>query len=63
MVWDGLADLILVERVAMYLVRIARAKVYEANVGVSDFSVVWGRYIAGLDDASVFLEGPCDNES
>jgi len=51
----GLADEILVERVAMYLVRIARAEVYEANVGVSDFSVVWGRYIAGLDKTLRFL--------
>jgi len=46
---EGLADEILVGRVAMYLVRIARAEVYEANVGVSDKSVVWGRYVAGLD--------------
>lgn len=45
----GLADEILVRRVAMYLIRIARAEVYEANVGVSDASVVWGRYISGLD--------------
>jgi len=52
---SGLADEILVERVAMYLVRIARAEVYEANVGVSDFSVVWGRYIAGLDKTLRFL--------
>lgn len=47
---EGLADEILVRRVAMYLIRIARAEVYEANVGVSDASVVWGRYIAGLDN-------------
>jgi len=46
---EGLVDEILVGRVAMYLVRIARAEVYEANVGVSDKSVVWGRYVAGLD--------------
>lgn len=48
---DGLVDEILVGRVAMYLIRIARAEVYEANVGVSDKSVVWGRYVAGLDNA------------
>jgi len=48
---EGLVDEILVGRVAMYLVRIARAEVYEANVGVSDKSVVWGKYIAGLDKA------------
>lgn len=47
---EGLADEILVGRVAMYLIRIARAEVYEANVGVSDASVVWGRYISGLDN-------------
>ena len=46
---EGLADEILVERVAMYLVRIARAEVYEANVGVSSASVAWGKYIADLD--------------
>jgi len=47
---EGLADEILVGRVAMYLIRIVRAEVYEANVGVSDMSVVWGRYIVGLDN-------------
>jgi len=47
---EGLADEILVGRVAMYLIRIVRAEVYEANVGVSDASVVWGKYIAGLDN-------------
>jgi len=46
---EGLADEILARRVAMYLIRIARAEVYEANVGVSDESAVWGKYIAGLD--------------
>jgi hypothetical protein len=46
---SGLADEILVERVAMYLIRIARAEVYEANVGVSSASAAWGKYIAGLD--------------
>ena len=48
---EGLVDEILVGRVAMYLIRIVRAEVYEANVGVSDKSVVWGKYIAGLDKA------------
>ena len=47
---EGLADEILVERVAMYLIRIARAEVYEAHVGVSSASLVWGRYVAGLDN-------------
>jgi hypothetical protein len=45
----GLVDEILVGRVAMYLIRIARAEVYEANVGVSGASVAWGKYVAGLD--------------
>jgi hypothetical protein len=47
---EGLADEILVGRVAMYLIRIVRAEVYEANVGVSDAAVVWGKYIGGLDN-------------
>jgi hypothetical protein len=47
---EGLADEILVGRVAMYLIRIVRAEVYEANVGVSDAAVVWGKYITGLDN-------------
>jgi hypothetical protein len=47
---EGLADEILVGRVAMYLIRIVRAEVYEANVGVSDAAVAWGKYIAGLDN-------------
>jgi hypothetical protein len=47
----GLADEILVGRVAMYLIRIARAEVYEANVGVSSASAAWGKYIADLDDS------------
>jgi hypothetical protein len=45
----GLADEILAERVAMYLIRVARAEVYEANMGVSSSSVAWGKYIADLD--------------
>lgn len=45
----GLADEVLVGRVAMYLIRIVRAEVYEVNVGVSDASAVWGRYIGELD--------------
>ena len=46
---EGLVDEILVERVAMYLIRVARAEVYEANVGVSSASGAWGKYVAGLD--------------
>jgi hypothetical protein len=53
---QGLADEILVERVAMYLIRVARAEVYEAQVGVSSSLVAWGRYVAGLDNMlRVFL--------
>jgi hypothetical protein len=53
---EGLADEIFVERVAMYLIRIARAEVYEANVGVSSGSGAWGKYVAGLDSMlRVFL--------
>jgi hypothetical protein len=52
----GLADEILVERVAMYLIRVARAEVYEANVGVSTSSAAWGKYVADLDNMlRVFL--------
>jgi hypothetical protein len=46
---DGIADEILVGRVAMVLIRVARAEVYEANVEVSDSSVLWGKYISDLD--------------
>lgn len=47
---EGLADEILVGRVAMYLIRIARVEVYEANVGVSDEAIVLGKYISCLDN-------------
>jgi len=46
---EGLADEILVGRVAMYLIRIVRAEVYEANVGFSDTFTICGRYIESLD--------------
>ena len=48
---EGVADEILVRRAAMYLIRIARAEAYEANVGLSDKSMLWGRYVAGLDNS------------
>jgi len=48
---EGLADEVLVGRVAMYLIRAVRAEVYEANVGVSDKSAAWGKYITELDKA------------
>ena len=46
----GLADEILAGRVAMYLIRIARAEAYESAIGVTDKLVLWGRYIRGLDN-------------
>ena len=47
---EGLADEILAGRVAMYLIRIVRAEVYESAMGVSDRSVLWGKYISRLDN-------------
>jgi hypothetical protein len=47
---DSVADQIMVERIAMYLVRIARAEAYECFVGVSEKSVLWGGYISRLDN-------------
>jgi hypothetical protein len=47
---DCVADRILVERAAMYLIRIMRAEAYEAVSGVSDKSVQWGVYISRLDN-------------
>ncbi|MDH5483218.1 MAG: hypothetical protein OEY22_10155 [Candidatus Bathyarchaeota archaeon] len=47
---DSVADRILVERTAMYLIRIARAEAYESAVGVSEKSVLWGAYISRLDN-------------
>ena len=45
----GIGDEICVNRVAMYLIRIARTEVYEAQLGVSSDSVLLGKYIADLD--------------
>lgn len=47
---EGVADEILAGRVAMYLIRIARAETYESMVGVTDKSVSWGKYISRLDN-------------
>jgi hypothetical protein len=47
---DSLADKILVERAAMYLVRIMRAEAYEASKGMSDKSAQLGMYIGRLDN-------------
>jgi len=46
---DSLADRILLERAAMYLVRIIRAEAYEATVGLSEKTSFWGYYISRLD--------------
>jgi len=46
---DSLADRILVERSAMYLVRIMRAEAYDASVGVTEKTAFWGYYITRLD--------------
>ncbi len=47
---DSVADKILVERAAMYLIRIMRAEAYEATVGMSEKSAFWGTYIGRLDN-------------
>lgn len=47
---ESVADRILVERAGMYLVRIARAEAYEAAVGVTEKSALWGAYISRLDN-------------
>jgi len=47
---ESLADRILVERAAMYLIRIARAEAYEVAVGVTEKSALWGAYISRLDN-------------
>lgn len=47
---EGLADEILVGRVAMYLIRIVRAENYESALGVTEKSALWGRYITRLDN-------------
>ncbi len=47
---DGVADRILAERAAMYLVRIARAEAYEAAMGVSGKTATWGAYVTRLDN-------------
>jgi len=47
---ESVADRILVERAAMYLIRIARAEAYESVAGVSESSALWGSYISRLDN-------------
>jgi hypothetical protein len=47
---DCVADRILVERAAMYLIRIMRAEAYEAAKGVTEKTAQWGMYISRLDN-------------
>ncbi len=47
---DSVADKILVERAAMYLIRIMRAEGYEAAEGLTEKSALWGMYIGRLDN-------------
>ena len=47
---DTIADKILVERAAMYLIRIMRAEAYEAQRGMTDKSGQFGMYIGRLDN-------------
>lgn len=47
---DSLADKILVERAAMYLIKIMRAEAYEAQKGMTDKSAQLGFYIGRLDN-------------
>ena len=47
---DTFADKILVERAAMYLIRIMRAESYEASKGMTDKSAQLGMYIGRLDN-------------
>jgi hypothetical protein len=46
---DSLADKILVERAAMYMIRILRAEAYDAGKGISEKGSAVGVYIARLD--------------
>lgn len=46
---DGVADRLLAERAAMYLIRLTRVEAYEAAVGVTEETVLLGRYIERLD--------------
>jgi hypothetical protein len=47
---ESVADRILVERAAMYLIRIARAEAYDVAVGVTEKSALWGSYISRMDN-------------
>ena len=47
---DTIADKILVERAAMYLIKIMRAETYEASKGMTDKSAQLGMYVGRLDN-------------
>jgi hypothetical protein len=60
----GLGDEICASRAAMYLIRVARVEVYEAQLGVSSDSVLLGKYIADLDKMlRVYLRELCVTRS
>lgn len=52
---DGAADKIMVERAAMYLIRIMRAEAYEASVGLNEKTAYWDTYIGRLDSVMMRL--------
>jgi hypothetical protein len=52
---DGVADKIMVERAAMYLIRIMRAEAYEATVGLNEKTAYWDTYIGRLDSMMMRL--------
>lgn len=47
---DTLADKILAERAAMYLIRISHVEKHESSVGVSQKSILYGTHINRLDN-------------
>jgi len=47
---DAVADRILAERAAMYLIKISRVETYEATSGVTQKSLLLGGYITRLDN-------------
>jgi len=47
---DSVVDTILVKRLAMYLIHIARAEAYEAAVGMNEQTAYWDTYIGRMDN-------------
>jgi hypothetical protein len=52
---DGVADKIMAERAAMYLIRIMRAEAYEATVGLNAKTAYWDIYIGKMDSMMMRL--------